>query len=437
MHDVVVIGAGPGGSAAAYYLARRGLDVLLLDKADFPRDKTCGDGLTPRAVSVLQDMGLADDLRRIGHVIRRFEVFAPNGRSTGDAIILSDVPSPTPRRRPEAGEAGIKRRAASRNGEGEAEQASDALPDYALVVPRLQLDDRIRQQAVRAGARFAPGVRVDDIRIERLNGAERVEVKGEHNGRRTSFQARLAVIATGANVALLLRSGLLTHQPKAMVAARAYFQGVRGLSDAWTLRFDSAPLPGYGWVFPIASDAANIGVGYFKRDRAASALGPFQSFVRSPAIQALLADARQAGPIKGYPLRDDFLTSPTFGRRMLLVGEAAGLVNPLTGEGIDYALESGRIAAAHAFEMFADGDFTWQQHAAYDQALHSRFQALFEFCTWVRDHCANRITLNVLVAAANHRRDLRQRLMRVVLGGAAIHGKLTVGRVLRALVGRR
>jgi len=435
MHDVVVIGAGPGGSATAYYLARRGLDVLLLDKTDFPRDKTCGDGLTPRAVNVLQEMDLAGDLRRIGHIIRRFEVFAPNGRSTGDAIVVSHDPSPAPRRRSEAQGTGIEGHSVSQNAERDRER--DGLPDYALVVPRLQLDDRIRQQAVRAGARFEPGVHVDDIRIERSNDTEYVEVKGERGGRRTSFQARLAMIATGANATLLLRSGLLSSQPKVMVAARAYFENVRGLTDAWTLRFDGAPLPGYGWVFPIASDAANVGVGYFKRDRTTSAIGPFQSFVRSPAMRALLADARQVGPVKGYPLRDDFLSSPTFGRRMLLVGEAAGLVNPLTGEGIDYALESGRIAAAHASDMFASGDFTPQRHAAYDQALRDHFQALFEFCTWVREHCANRIALNVLVAMANHRHDLRRRLMSVVLGGTPIRGKLTTGRVVRALVRRR
>ena len=434
MHDVLVIGAGPGGSATAYYLARRGLDVLLLDKSDFPRDKTCGDGLTPRAVSVLQEMGLTDDLRRTGHIIRRFEVSAPNGRSTGDAIILSHAPPPTAQRHLEARRTEIERDSSGQNGSRAAEQQGDRLPDYALVVPRLQLDDRIRQQAMRAGARFEPGVRVDDVRIER---STYVEARGERSGRRTSFQARLAVIATGANAAVLLRSGLLSNQSKVMVAARAYFEGVRGLADTWMLRFDGAPLPGYGWVFPIASDAANIGVGYFKRDRTASAIRPFQTFVQSPAMRALLANARQVGPVKGYPLRDDFLSSPTFGQRMLLVGEAAGLVNPLTGEGIDYALESGRIAAAHAFSMFAEGDFTPQRHAAYDQALRDHFQALFEFCTWVREHCAGRVTLNVLVAMANHRRDLRQRLMRIVLGGAPIRGKLTAGRVVRALVGRR
>lgn len=401
MHDVAIIGAGPGGSATAHYLARRGVSVLLLDKADFPRDKTCGDGLTPRAVGVLQDMGLAETLRRVGHVIRRFEVFAPNGRMTGDAVV-----------------------------------AHHELPDYALVVPRLILDDYIRQRAVQSGARFEPGAHINMVRVERSNGTSHVEIEGERGGRRVAFKARLAVIATGANTGLLLRAGILRAQPRVIVAARAYFENVRGLTDAWTLRFDGAPLPGYGWVFPIAPDAANIGVGYFRHDRSASALGFFESFRRSPAMRRLLDGATQAGPARGYPLREDFLTAPTFGERVLLVGEAAGLVNPLTGEGIDYALESGRIAADHAYDMLARGDFTPQRGASYDRALRERFQALFEFCVWVRRWCAYPFVLDGLVALANRRDDLRRKLTRVVLGGAPVRSKPTAGRVIRALIGR-
>lgn len=401
MHDVAIIGAGPGGSATAHYLAQRGVDVLLVDKADFPRDKTCGDGLTPRAVSVLQDMGLVEDLRRVGHIIRRFQVFAPNGRATGDAVVLHN-----------------------------------GMPDYALVVPRLILDDRIRQRAVQSGARFEPHVHVNAIHTEGSNGTSHVKIQGERGGRRVSFQARLTVIATGANTGLLMRAGILRAQPRVMVAARAYFEHIRGLTDAWTLRFDGAPLPGYGWVFPIASDAANIGVGYFKHDRTSSALGFFESFRRSPAMQRLLEGAKQTGPVRGYPLREDFLTTPTFGECILLVGEAAGLVNPLTGEGIDYALESGRIAAGHAYDMLERGDFTLQRHTAYDRALREHFQALFEFCAWVRRWCLHPLTLNVLMAMANRRGDLRRKLTSAVLGGASIRGRPTVRQGIRVLVGR-
>ncbi len=397
MDDVIVIGAGPGGSATAHYLAQGGARVTLLDKAHFPRDKTCGDGLTPRAVAVLQDMGVLESLCRMGHVVRRFEVFAPSGARTSAPIRVSGV--------------------------------APAVP--ALVVPRLQLDDVLRQRAIESGADFLPDVHVIEVRP----GADGVQVIGEAcGGVRFSRRARLAVIATGANTGLLMRIGVLKQQPKVLVAARAYFENVRGLDETWTLRFDHVPMPGYGWVFPVSPTGANIGVGYFKEQRRASAVAPFERFIQSPPLRAMLAEARQVGPIKGFPLRDDFLTSPTFAQRTLIVGEAAGLVNPLTGEGIDYALESGRIAAAHALAMLRGDDFSLVRLREYDAALRAHFQALFEFCIAVRRWAVRPWVLNGLVMMANRRTDLRARLMDVVLGGASVSGRLTLQRALKALL---
>jgi geranylgeranyl reductase family protein len=394
MHDVAVIGAGPGGSASAHYLAQRGMQVLLFDKAEFPRDKTCGDGLTPRAVGVLQDMGLIDELKPAGHLIRRFEVFAPNGKSTRDVITVRD-----------------------------------GLPDYAMVVPRFKLDECIRNRAVRSGAQFVQAQITDVQHVD-----SHVELKIEHAGKISTERARLAVIATGANTRLLLHAGILKQQPKVMVASRAYFENVAGLSDIWTLRFDDVPMPGYGWVFPAGNGLANIGVGYFKEGRDTSAANPFKQFTASKAVREMLIHAKQVGPVKGYPLRDDFLISPTFGDGVLLVGEAAGLVNPLTGEGIDYALESGRIAAQRIAGMFDAGDFSQAQYAAYDAELRAHFQSLFEFCIKVRELCLKPFVLNTLVSVANRRADLRQRLVSVVLGGAPVQGKLTFSRVVKAML---
>src|SRR5690242_14014737 len=115
VHDVVIVGAGPGGSATAHFLAGRGLDVLLVDRADFPRDKTCGDGLTPRALRVLDRMTILDDVTRHACRVDAYEVVAPNGRSTR-APITADT--------------------------------------GALVIRRLVLDDLILRRAIRSGARF-------------------------------------------------------------------------------------------------------------------------------------------------------------------------------------------------------------------------------------------------------------------------------------------
>jgi geranylgeranyl reductase family protein len=385
MHDAVIVGAGPGGSATAHFLARRGLDVLLLDRADFPRDKTCGDGLTPRALRVLDQMAVLAEVERKGCRVGAYEVVAPNRRATSARITA----------------------------------------EYgALVVPRRHLDDIVLRSAVDSGAHFTSRVTVS--RIEPTPGGVRVHAEGGQ-----TFEARAAVIATGAATAVLKRSGILSHQPRAMLAARAYFEDIQEeVASTFSLRFHGVPLPGYGWVFPVSRTAANIGVGFMpSRSRfrpAKTTSQAFEDFTRSLQMP-LLSGARQVGPVKGYPIRVDFLTAPTFGTRTLLVGEAAGLVNPLTGEGIDYALESGQMAADHMAAAF-DSGFGDEWLPAYDRLLRDRFEKVFRFSQWVRDWYCVPPLLNLLVPLANRRPELRQLLANIVLGERepAGYGPLTV-----------
>ena len=364
VHDVVVVGAGPGGSATAHFLSARGVDVLLVDRATFPRDKTCGDGLTPRALRVLDSMGLLSEVRAHGFNIEAYEVVAPNGRATTAKI----------------------------SGAHE-----------ALVVPRLILDDLILRRAVDTGARFEPGVTVS--RVEPNSSGITAHAD---DGR--AFQGRIAVLATGAATGVLTRSGILPAQPRAMLAARAYFENLPNAQEpTFQLRFDNVPSPGYGWIFPTAERAANVGVGFFPRKGSGTAVRAFHRFVEHLPI------GTQVGPVKGYPIRVDFLRSPTQAKNTLLVGEAAGLVNPLTGEGIDYALESGQIAAEHVVQGLTSGVHqTWLSD--YDRLLRERFEKIFRFSEWIRDWYCRPALLNLLVPLANRRPELRQRLATIVLG---------------------
>src|SRR5207244_2913420 len=183
---------------------------------------------------------------------------------------------------------------------------------------------------------------------------------------------------------LLKRSEILSRPPRAMLAARAYFEDLQtDVARSFQLRFDGVPMPGYGWVFPVKANAANVGVGFLPRHGSGTASQAFAGFTRSTALRPMLEGARQVGPLKGYPIRVDFLKAPTFAARTLLVGEAAGLVNPLTGEGIDYALESGYIAAEHLARALDTGDFSHAQFARYHAQLHDRFDAIFRFSEWI------------------------------------------------------
>lgn len=395
-HDVVIVGAGPGGSAAAHYLARHGLDVLLLDKFDFPRDKTCGDGLTPRALSVLDDMGLLKDLTRAGWRINTASVVAPGGKA-----VTSPMPKP---------------RAAG-------------WPDYSLILPRLTLDNIILNRALKSGARFRGEVHVTGI----TRAGNEVIVAGEYHGRSFSARARLVIVATGANVRLPLQMGLLKRPPAAALAARAYYENLSALSDGFHFRFDGVPLPGYGWVFPTSTSTANLGVVLWpNRSRQPNPRAALEAFAENPNLQPMIAGARRVSPIKGYPIRSDFATAPTFGERVLLVGEAAGLVNPLTGEGIDYALESGRIAGEHLISMFDGGDLSRTQLESYDRLLRRRFQRLFVFCNRMRKLFFNRPLLNRLVSAAESRADLKLLLTSIVLQSQEVSLDVLLRAMLKA-----
>jgi len=400
MHDVIVVGAGPGGSATAHFLAKQGVDVMLLDKAQFPREKTCGDGLTPRALDVLQEMGILPELTSSGQRIEHIELYGPSGKKI-------DLPIPS---------------------------ADGALP-YMLVLSRLILDERLHQRALESGAQFHGGFHVGMIHTQERY----VIVEGTHNGRAMKAQGRIAVLAVGANTRLLRDLGILKTLPAVILAARAYYSNVDAPADRAQAHFADVPLPGYGWLFPTPKGGANIGVGFWthghRRDRPATAAKAFHTFRQGQLLAHPLRHAERISPLKGYPIRTDFKRAPTFGPRMLLVGEAAGLVSPLTGEGIDFALESGRIAAAHLLDMFAVGDFSPAQHAAYDQRLRAHFQRLFHFLERIRNCYFNPLLLNRFLQVASRQDELSSLLVNILLGHQDAADAVSAATLRKVLLG--
>lgn len=375
-HDLLIIGAGPAGSALAYFLAARGRDVLLLDKSTFPRDKTCGDGLSPRALHILREMHMLNAVLSVGFRINRVKLFAPGGR-------LVEAPIP----------------------------AFGSLPEFALVLPRQQLDNLIREQAVKAGAEFRAPIHVTELLRE---GDRFVGVRANTPAGTQELRARHIVLATGASIGLLERAQLLQTPPVFGRAARTYYENVRGLSDSIEFHFDSVPLPGYGWLFPTSSTTANVGAGYFARSGAGqsptrtSPRRVFDEFICNARVAEMLAQAHTTSPIKGYPLRFDFPNARLAFPGLVLVGEACGLVNPLTGEGIDYALESAEVAA----EVLS----ATPTPESYTRALHARFLKMFVNITRVRDVYLRPWVFNRFAAAANRSADLALLLVHIALG---------------------
>ncbi len=382
IYDVAVIGAGPGGSAAAHYLAKQGKSVLLLDKSDFPRDKTCGDGLTPRALSILDDMGILDESERAGFRVNGLTLHSQDGTT---------MSAPIPNH-PE-------------------------YPHHLLIVPRFKLDDIVRRCAIESGAHFESPMRVTGVKVE----GDHVNISADREGTLFNYKARVAILAIGANMRLLQDIGLLKRLPRTIVAVRAYYEGMQGLDDRIQAHFEGVPMPGYGWVFPIAPDAANVGIGMW-RDKGyeinekTSLRTALDTFLASSKMKPMMAGARLVGPVKSYPLRIDFTSAPTYSERILLVGETAGLVSPLTGEGIDFALESGKLAAEFLAGIFARGDFSRRAFSAYDRMLRSHFQSIFRFLGYLRHLYVNPFLLARLVALCEKVPEVKRVFMNVLMG---------------------
>ncbi|MFM9033811.1 MAG: menaquinone reductase [Mycobacterium sp.] len=307
--EVVVVGAGPSGSAAAAWAARAGREVLLIDACEFPRDKACGDGLTPRAVAELQLLGLGDWLDgRIRHHGLRMAGF-------GSSV---EVRWPGP-----------------------------SFPAQSSAVPRTELDDRIRQAAEEAGVSMLLGSKAVDA--ER-NSADRVESVILADGRRVS--CRWLIVADGARSPLGRVLGRQWHQQTVYgVAARAYLGSPRAdepwiSSDLELRSADGQVLPGYGWIFPLGNGEVNLGVGAL-----ATAKRPADVALR-PLLKHYAQSRRAEWGFDGPPravssalLPMGGAVSGVAGVNWMLVGDAAACVNPLNGEGIDYGLETGRLAA--------------------------------------------------------------------------------------------
>ncbi len=383
---VVIVGAGPAGSVTAAALAERGVDTLLLDQATFPREKTCGDGLTPRSVAMVQQMGLLSRLEESGGLrINGVRVYAPDGRFA---------------------EVGM-------------DELGGELPPFGLTVRRHELDALLVEHAQAAGARFLASFRVSAL--TRSDGAVAGVQGTVPGGEHTVVRASLVCLATGVATALVKKAGLLSAVMPVIRAVRAYYENVADLAPIFQLHYDRCFLPGYGWIFPLSGRRANVGVGCFPsgrfRRRTSPPLEMFRRFVNlNPRCSAQLASAIAAGPIESRPLRVHFPTMQTQADNLLLVGEAAGLVNPFNGEGVGFAMESGLLAAEVAAEALADGDLSAGRLAIYGRCLRERYLSLFSSLSKMRDWYIRERALNLIIGKAQKRPRLAQLLVGAALG---------------------
>ena len=313
--DVLVIGGGPAGAAAGYWLARHGHDVTIVERKTFPREKTCGDGLTPRAVYQLTEMGLADAL-------------LPYHRYSG-------------------------LRATGMGRELELEWPSHSkYPQHGYVVRRRELDLMVAQNAASAGATLLQGHEALQPIIER--GFVRGATVQTHDGQTKEIHARYVVVADGANSRFGRALGTFrTREWPYGTAIRTYWQSPKH-ADPW---IESAldvkdrngnPMPGYGWIFPVGDGTVNIGVGLlstFRDFKSVNTTHLLDAYAHQVAERWEIDPGHPEAKAKSGRIPMGGSVGPNAGPSFLVVGDAAGSVNPFNGEGIDYAYETARIAA--------------------------------------------------------------------------------------------
>ncbi|MGW2511380.1 geranylgeranyl reductase family protein [Streptomyces scopuliridis] len=322
--QVIVVGAGPAGSSAAYHLATAGVDVLLLEKTRFPREKVCGDGLTPRAVHQLIRMGV--DIEAPGWMRSRGMRWV-----AGEHRVHIDWP------------------------------ALGSFPDFGLSRSRHDFDDILARRAVAAGARLREGVKVTSPvtdRAGRVTGVTAASGTAAGDGEPSVYRAPIVIAADGASARLALALGL-QRDPNRQIAtaARRYYRSAERSQDEYLelwadLRYpgNNHYLPGYGWIFPMGDGRVNVGLGALPHRRYGNAdlrTALDHWLARTPHAWGLREENAE-GPVRSAALPLGFNRHPLYTRGLLLVGDSGGMISPWNGEGIAQAMEAGEVAAERA-----------------------------------------------------------------------------------------
>jgi menaquinone-9 beta-reductase len=393
-YDVLVVGGGPAGSAAAYWLARAGYDVCVLERKTFPRDKTCGDGLTPRAVHQLREMGLEeaiatahhrhDGLRAIGH---------------GITLELEWPDHPT-------------------------------FPPYGYVVRRRDLDGMVAEHARAAGATLRTGVEaVRPLLRDGLvtgavvadKGAGKAGAPGSARPPTEEIQARYVVVADGS----LSRFGraLGTARNKAYpqgMAIRGYFESPRS-TDPWIESAldvhdrDGRSLPGYGWVFPLGDGTVNVGIGLlstYKGYRDVNTSHLMREWAATAPEHWGLDPEAMLAPATGGRLPMAGSVDPKVGPNWVVIGDAAGSINPFNGEGIDYAYETARLAAGLLDESLTEGSAMPLQR--YPALLDAEYGLYFKVARMFAQIVGHPTLVREMTRIGMHSRTLMEWVLRIM-----------------------
>ncbi|HHE56046.1 MAG TPA: geranylgeranyl reductase family protein [Caldithrix abyssi] len=345
--DITIVGAGPAGSTTSLFLVKQKVPHVILDKAEFPRDKICGDGLSGKVVSVIEDLNpqwLSEIQNDSDHFLDSWGVrfVAPNGQAI-------DLPFRTSKEQPKRAPGFISK--------------------------RLHFDHFLFSQIDSQWAKVFLKTELKDV--QRENG--RLILHLEHNGKPVTARARLIVAAEGdRSVVARKLAGYRMQRSFYYAGLRAYYENVSDLhpQNFIELHFLDECLPGYFWIFPLPNNQANVGVGILASDiqkRRLNIKKIMQSAIENnPTIAHRFKNARLIDPMKGWGLPLGTVKHSLSGDNYLLTGDAGSLIDPFTGEGIGNAMFSARIAARLIPQFLAKGDFSAETLKKYDEEVYQR-----------------------------------------------------------------
>jgi geranylgeranyl reductase family protein len=376
MYDVIIVGAGPAGTTAALYAHRLGLKCILLDKAVFPRDKICGDALSGKSVRIMRDLDILDEVGQLeGSEINRITFGSPKnkkfdvhlkGTSTNDNITTG------------------------------------------FVIPREIFDNYLFEKADEV-TETRQGFSVKDLIIENDHV---VGVKGKtKNGNQEELRAPIVMGCDGYNSIVARKLGLYEMDMKhTSVAIRCYYEGVKGLTDQIELHYVKEVNPGYLWLFPAGDGRANIGIGLSKSDakkKNRTLRQLLDEITQSDYFKDRFADAKQLERPVGWNLPLGSLHRKNHGNGYMLLGDAAGLIDPFTGEGIGNAMVSAKYAMEIAEKSKESGDYSKIAFSEYDQLLWDEIGKELRTSTKLQNLAKSKFLLNFVINRAARNEEVQ------------------------------
>ena len=374
-YDIIIVGGGPAGTSAALYAHKMGLKTIILDKNTFPRDKICGDALSGKSVKYMRELGVLDQVANLnGSTIRRITFGSPSHKQF-------DIHLNNPQNK------------------------GDIKEGY--VIPREIYDNFLFEKAKEV-TEIIENFNVNDLLYE---NNKIIGISGKHNKEVHQIYAPLILGCDGAKSTIARKLGFHTEdQENTAIAIRCYYEGVKGLTDQIELHFVDEVLPGYFWLFPAGDNIANIGLGLSKKfakkdERKLSQI--LDEVTVSPFFKDRFSNAKKLEKPKGWSLPLGRIQRPSYGDGFMLLGDAAGLIDPFTGEGIGNAMASAKFAVEVASEAKKINDYSKDVLSKYHKLVWDELGSELRTSTKLQNLSNYRTLLNIVINKASRNKDIQ------------------------------